>query len=62
MKNRRNNADDLSLAMTAITFTIADDCDAEELFDVLEKIMSEQSSTAKKLCKKNKIKNKKIRR
>ena len=61
-RQRRIDEDALSLYETAIIFTITDDCDVEELFDVLEAFITEQSSTAKKLCKKNKIKNKRGRR
>ena len=56
MKKRRINADDLSLAEFALMFAIAMELDLEDLN--LEKIMSEQGSSFKRLCKKNK----KIRR
>jgi len=60
-RQRRIDEDALSLYETAIIFALAFECDPEELFD-LEAIRKEQDSSAKKLRKKNKIKNKKINR
>ena len=61
MGKRHIKKDALSLYETAIMFALAFECDPEELFD-LEAIRKEQDSSPKKLRKKNKIKNKKIRR